>query len=324
MTDSFLGRVPVPILLGITMFFWGAAFNATDIAFDYAPAGIVTFLRAAIATVLLLVLMPVLGGSIPRSGKVWLYALLVGAGSTTLSLAGLGLGTQYAGPAIASVLLNSAPFFAVLFARVSLHERIMLLRAVGLVVGFVGVVIIVLSNPTETGSGGEFVFGVVAVMVGAVGYAAASVVVRWMSVKNVQADLWGFTWAQFLCGTVLLIPFMFLSGDPSTTQWGEPGFWLSMAFLGLGPQLVAYVCFFVALARWPSGRVMAWSFLPPVVAGVIEILRGNIPGAVTLLGMAVTVAGVAIVNHPKAEAPDDHPVATLDPDAEHAVEHPDS
>ena len=68
---------------------------------------------------------------------------------------------------------------------------------------------------------------------------------------------------------------------------------------------------------------MAWSFLPPVVAGVIEILRGNIPGAVTLLGMAVAIVGVAIVNHPKAEGADDHPVATIDPDAEHAVEHPE-
>ncbi len=323
MTDSFMGRIPVPILLGITMFFWGAAFNATDVAFDYAPAGVITLLRAGIATVLLLVLMPVLGGRFPRSRRVWLFALIVGAGSTTLSLAGLGLGTQYAGPAIASVLLNSAPFFAVLFARVSLGERIKLLRGIGLVVGFAGVVIIVLSNPTETGSGGDFIFGVVAVMIGAVGYAAASVVVRWMSVKEIETDLWGFTWAQFLCGTVLLIPFALLSGDPGTTQWGEPGFWAVMAFLGLGPQLIAYVCFFVALARWPSGRVMAWSFLPPVVAGVIEILRGNIPSAVALIGMAVTVVGVAVVNHPKAEAADDHPVATLDPEAEHAVEHPE-
>lgn len=323
MTDSFMGRIPVPILLGITMFFWGAAFNATDVAFDYAPAGVITLLRAGIATVLLLVLMPVLGGKFPRSRRIWLFALIVGAGSTTLSLAGLGLGTQYAGPAIASVLLNSAPFFAVLFARVSLGERIKLLRGIGLVVGFAGVVIIVLSNPTETGSGGDFIFGVVAVMIGAVGYAAASVVVRWMSVKEIETDLWGFTWAQFLCGTVLLIPFALLSGDPGTTQWGEPGFWAVMAFLGLGPQLIAYVCFFVALARWPSGRVMAWSFLPPVVAGVIEILRGNIPSAVALIGMAVTVVGVAVVNHPKAEAADDHPVATLDPEAEHAVEHPE-
>jgi drug/metabolite transporter (DMT)-like permease len=323
MTSSFMGRIPVPLLLGITMFFWGAAFNATDVAFDYAPAGIITFLRAGIATVLLLALMPILGGKFPRSRTVWLFALIVGAGSTTLSLAGLGLGTQYAGPAIASVLLNTAPFFAVLFARISLNERIKLLRAIGLVVGFAGVVIIVLSNPTETGSGGEFVFGVVAVMIGAVGYAIASVVVRYMNVKEIEADLWGFTFAQFLCGSVLLIPFALLSGDPSTTQWSAPGFWASIGFLALGPQLIAYVCFFVALARWPSGRVMAWSFLPPVVAGVIEILRGNIPGAVTLLGMAVAIVGVAIVNHPKAESADDHPVATIDPDAEYAVEHPE-
>jgi drug/metabolite transporter (DMT)-like permease len=323
MTNSFMGRIPVPILLGVTMFFWGAAFNATDVAFDYAPAGVITFMRAGIATVLLLALMPILGGKFPRSRTIWLFALVVGAGSTTLSLAGLGLGTQYAGPAIASVLLNTAPFFAVLFARISLNERIKLLRGIGLVVGFAGVVIIVLSNPTETGSGGEFIFGVVAVMIGAVGYAIASVVVRYMNVKEIVADLWGFTFAQFLCGTILLIPFALLSGDPGSTQWGAPGFWLTMGFLGIGPQLVAYACFFVALARWPSGRVMAWSFLPPVVAGVIEILRGNIPGAVTLLGMAVAIVGVAIVNHPKAESADDHPVATIDPDAEYAVEHPE-
>ena len=91
MTNSFMGRIPVPILLGITMFFWGAAFNATDVAFDYAPAGIITFMRAGIATVLLLALMPILGGKFPRSRTIWLFALVVGAGSTTLSLAGLGL-----------------------------------------------------------------------------------------------------------------------------------------------------------------------------------------------------------------------------------------
>jgi len=312
MTNSFMGRIPVPILLGITMFFWGAAFNATDIAFDYASAGMVTFLRAASATVVLLLLMPLLGGKIPRSRRIWFFALLVGLGSTTLSLSGMGLGTQYAGPAVASVLLNSAPFFAVLFARVTLDERIKMLRAIGMIVGFVGVVIIVLSNPTETGSGGDFIFGVIAVMIGAIGYAAASVIVRYMSVKAIETDLWGFTWAQFLCGTVFIIPFMLLAGDPWSTEWSAPGFWASIAFLGIGAQLIAYVCFFVALARWSSGRVMAWSFLPPVVAGVIEIMRGNIPGAITLIGMAVTVIGVAIVNHPKAEA--EQPVPTIDPE----------
>ena len=69
MNQSFVGRIPVPILLGITMFFWGAAFNATDIAFDYAGAGVITLLRAASATILLLLLLPLLGGKIPQIGR---------------------------------------------------------------------------------------------------------------------------------------------------------------------------------------------------------------------------------------------------------------
>lgn len=284
------------------MLFWGAAFNATDIAFGYTTAGIISISRPIIATIILLPLLPILGSSLPRSPRIWFYALIVGAGSTTLSLIGMGIGTQYAGPAIAAVLLNSAPFFAVLIARAALHERVTTLRATGLIVGFAGVVIIVLSNPGEMGSGGNFIFGVVAVLIGAIGYGSASVFVRWMTVKEIKTDLWGFTTAQFICGAALLIPFAVFYGDPGSTMWGAPGLWGSLAFLGIGSQLIAFVCFFVALARWPSGRVMAWTFLSPVVAGIIEILRGNIPGAITLLGMAVAIVGVGVVNMRRAEA----------------------
>jgi drug/metabolite transporter (DMT)-like permease len=34
---------------------------------------------------------------------------------------------------------------------------------------------------------------------------------------------------------------------------------------------------------------------------VIEIARGNVPGTLTLIGMAIAIIGVAIVNHPRAE-----------------------
>ena len=60
----------------------------------------------------------------------------------------------------------------------------------------------------------------------------------------------------------------------------------------------------LALGRWPGSRVYAWTFLAPVVAVVIEALRGNLPGALTTLGILVVIAGVAIVNLPRAEAPD--------------------
>ncbi len=315
MSSSLLSRLPVPVLLGITMFFWGAAFNATDVALDYTTVGIITISRPVIAGAILLPLLPLLGGRLPRSPRIWLYAALVGLGTTTLALTGLGLGTVYAGPAIAAVLLNTAPFFAVLMARFTLDERIKLIRALGLVTGFAGVVIIVLSNPGDMGSGVEFIYGIGAVMIGASGHAGASVLVRWMSVAKIETDMWGFTTAQFICGAVLSIPVVFLVGDPGTTLWSAPALWGSVAFLGIGSQLIAFICFFAALSRWTSGRVMAWAFLPPVVAATIELLRGNMPGALTLVGMAIAVIGVAIVNHPRAE---DTPVPTIDPE-EHSA-----
>ena len=299
--NGLLGRAPVPVILGVNVVLWGASFNVTDVALGHASAGVVAFSRPLIAAGILLIAMPFAGFSLPRSRNLWLYAAAVGLGSTTITIVGMVIGTEYAGPAVAAVLLNSAPFYAVLMARIALAEKIRLMRALGLFIGFSGVVVIVLSNPISSGSGATLVFGIGAAVIGAIGYAASSVLVRWLSVNDRLSGFWGFTTAQFICGAVFLIPFLLLYGNPGATDWSSGELWASLAFLGIGSQLIAVVLFFVALSRWTSGRVMAWSFLPPVVAAAIEIARGNVPGTLTLIGMAIAIIGVAIVNHPRAE-----------------------
>jgi len=62
------------------------------------------------------------------------------------------------------------------------------------------------------------------------------------------------------------------------------------------------VGFYVALSQWTSARVFAWTFLAPAVAVVIEAVQGNLPGALTTIGLAVVIVGVAAVTHPRAEA----------------------
>jgi drug/metabolite transporter (DMT)-like permease len=70
----------------------------------------------------------------------------------------------------------------------------------------------------------------------------------------------------------------------------------------IGSQVLAYLTFNVALTRWSGSRVYSWAFLAPVVAILIEALRGHLPGALPTIGMAVVVLGIAIVNLPAAEA----------------------
>ena len=64
---------------------------------------------------------------------------------------GLAEGTNRAGPAIAAVLLNTAPFFVAVIGRLALHERVTALRALGLVIGFAGVLTIILAGNSSSG-----------------------------------------------------------------------------------------------------------------------------------------------------------------------------
>ena len=87
----------------------------------------------------------------------------------------------------------------------------------------------------------------------------------------------GITAAQFLCGGVLLLPYLFLSGDLGASDWGSGELWWSIAFIVVGAQVLAYLTFYVALTRWPGSRVYPWAFLAPVVAIVIEALPRQPP-----------------------------------------------
>ncbi len=110
----------------------------------------------------------------------------------------------------------------------------------------------------------------------------------------------GITAAQFLAGGIPLIPLVLLAGG--STDWGRPTLIAQLAYLVIGGQILVYLGFNAALSRWPSTRVYAWTFLVPAVAVLIEAVRGSLPGSSAMIGIALVILGVAIVNHPRAEA----------------------
>jgi drug/metabolite transporter (DMT)-like permease len=108
------------------------------------------------------------------------------------------------------------------------------------------------------------------------------------------------TAAQFLAGAVPLVPAALLAGG--STDWNEPSLLAALAFLVIGGQVLVYVGFNDALARWPPTRVYAWTFVAPASAVLIEAARGNLPGPLATAGIVLVILGVAIVNAPRAEA----------------------
>jgi drug/metabolite transporter (DMT)-like permease len=299
-------RVPVPVLLLVTMVFWGAAFSVTEVALRHTTPAFTAFSRGLFGFLVMLPFLGLYGARLPRTRRLWGFAALMGLGGTTLSLAGLAEGTVRAGPAIAAVLLNTAPFFVAVIGRLALDERVTALRASGLVIGFGGVLTIILAGGSASGE--DVVIGSALTLLGAVGYGCAGLLVRYLSLTGEELDVIGITAASFLCGSILLIPYLLLSGDVWASDWTSLDLWWSTAFIVIGSGVLAYLTFNIALTRWPGSRVYPWAFLSPVVAILIEAFRGNLPGALPTLGMAVVVAGLVIVNLPRAEAPEPEPV----------------
>jgi drug/metabolite transporter (DMT)-like permease len=307
-------RIPVPVLLVTTMLFWGAAFSVTEVALRHTTPAFTAFSRGLFGFLVLLPFLGLFGARLPRTRRLWGFAALMGFGGTSLSLAGLAEGTVRAGPAIAAVLLNTAPFFVAVIGRLALDERVTALRALGLAVGFAGVLTIILAGGSSSGQ--DVVVGAGLTLLGAVGYGSAGLLIRYLSLSGEDFDVVGITAAQFLCGGVILLPYLLLSGDLGGSDWGSPELWWSIAFIVVGAQVLAYLTFYVALTRWPGSRVYPWAFLSPVVAIIIEAFRGNLPGRWSTLGMAVVVAGLVIVNLPAAEAT--IPLSPLEPREEPA------
>jgi drug/metabolite transporter (DMT)-like permease len=291
--------ISVEVVLGVAVVFAGLAYPVTGTALDLTSPALIAVARALVGGLIMLPVLRVVGGALPRDVRGWAWATVIGVCNITITLIAISEGTRLAGAAVASVLLNSAPFFAALLTRVFLGERLSALRAVGLIVGFAGIVVVVVGEPSGEG-GSRVAEGAVVCLIGALAWAAAGLGMRYLSVRDSSFDVWGATTAQFFCGGVLLLPYLAATGAAGT-DWSSAELWAALAFLVVAAQVVTYAGFYFALARWASARVFAWTFLVPAVAVIVEAAQGDLPSGLTVAGMVVVIAGVAMVTHPRAE-----------------------
>ena len=102
----------------------GVVYPVTDAALHHTSPIMIATLRALVGGAVLTVMLPLMRSRLPRTRRLWLWASAIGFGNTTLTQVGISVGTDRAGAAVASVLLNSSPFFVALIARFALGEAI--------------------------------------------------------------------------------------------------------------------------------------------------------------------------------------------------------
>jgi drug/metabolite transporter (DMT)-like permease len=263
---------------------WGASYLLIKIGVDGGlPAPDVAWLRVSIAA-LLLVALAWRAGTLAslRGRRRWLVAFAVAEISIPFPL--IAAGEVHVASSLAAIIIAAVPLIgAVLALRFDHAERPTRLRALGLAVGFAGVVALV--GIDVAGNGSELL-GAGAILVAAVGYSIGPMLVKHRLSGIDPRALMG---ASLSLATLILLPFAALD---MPRRLPSAGAFTAVAALALFCTAAAFVIFTVLIREAGTSRATVITYVNPVIALALGVtVLGERPGTGAVVGLLLILAG---------------------------------
>ena len=281
---------------------WGASFIATKVALqDISPITIVwlRFLMGVLILGLTVLLQKQL--ALPAK-KEWTYFALLGFLGITFHqwLQSNGLQTSEAGTT--AWIVATTPVFMALLGWFLLREKLGWVKISGILLAFVGVLVVVSKGNFASISIGRLgAPGDVLILVSAVNWAVFSALSR-RGLKSHHPSLMMFYVMSFgwLLTSLLFIPTNGLAEVGNLTVDG----WAAVTFLGIFCSGLAYIAWYDALKALTTAQTGVFLYIEPLVAVVVAFfILGEAITFVSLLGGAIIIFGVWLVNRPSRTLP---------------------
>jgi drug/metabolite transporter (DMT)-like permease len=277
-------------LLGLV---WGTSFLWIKIALeDITPFTLAAF-RVLFGVIGLLVVMRVTGHSFPRDRVSLSKFAILSVFQTALPFALISWGETRIASGLASILNGTMPLFTIVIAHFFLHdEKMSLQRLAGLVVGFIGVVVLVSRDLVAEGLQGN-VWGQLAVLAAAVSYAIGLTFNR-KYLRGHQPVVQSAMTLIF--ADVLLWASVLLFERPFTLPT-LPITWFALLWLGLLGSCLAYLLFFYLINAWGATRASVVTYVFPVVGLILGVLflQEHVDWRLAV-GSLLVVASIIVIN----------------------------
>ena len=217
------------LLLGLI---WGGTFMVVAIALEgYGPLT-VACARTTLGAVTLLLLVRIMNRPMPQGALVWRYLLVIGVLNTALPFALLSWGQQYVPSAFAGISMAVLPLIVLPLAHLFSDEKMSTRKTVGVVLGFVGALVLIGPNALDF-SAGSLALPQLACIAASCSYAVSSVLTR----RCPPVDSITLAALALVIGAVCLIPAMLVfEGVPT---WVDGRAAPAIIFLGLVPTAFA-------------------------------------------------------------------------------------
>ncbi|MDQ6822183.1 MAG: EamA family transporter [Actinomycetota bacterium] len=263
---------------------WGVPYLLIRIAVQHGvPPLSLAWARVALGAAVLLTLAWRAGTLRSVRGK-WRWLLMYAVVEISLPFPLIAFGETRVASSLAAIVIATVPLVgAVLAMRFDYSERPTPVRALGLALGFGGVVALV--GIDVAGRPGELL-GTVAILLAAVGYAIGPMVVKH---RLAGLDPRATMGTSLAIASLVLAPAAAL--DPPHAVPGA-GTLAAVAVLGLMCTAAAFVIFTVLISEAGTSRATVITYVNPVVAVTLGVvLLGEHPGAGAVAGLLLILAG---------------------------------
>jgi drug/metabolite transporter (DMT)-like permease len=273
------------LLLAAVAVMWGSSFLFIDIGVDHFRPELVAFLRVAFGAATLAA-VPAARRAVPRSD--WPAIALLGVIWMAIPFLLFPVAQQWIDSSLAGMLNAAAPLFtavvAALFARRLPPGR----QQAGLLIGFLGVVVIGLPS---AGGAHATALGAGLVLLATLLYGIAFNLATPLEQRYGALPV---IWRAQLVALVLLAPVGLASVPGSSFAWSSL---LAVAALGCFGTALAFAAFTTLAGRVGSTRASVSVYFVPLVAIAVGALaRDEAIAAAAMLGTGLVVAGAYLAS----------------------------
>ncbi len=253
-------------LLVLLSVLWGGAYFCVGVAVVELPPLTVVLARVGIAAAILLAVTLFLGHSLPRTLSAWTPFLVMGLLNNAVPFSFLTAGQTIVSVGLAAIINGMTPLFTALVMASFREERLTALRAVGVLLGVAGVILI---SRLDAAVADARLLGIGLCLAATLSYGFAAL---WGRRHLADTPPLKSATCQLLSSTLVMAVVVAIVDRPWTLPMPGAEIWMALGGLALFGTAIAYVVFFEILTRAGASNVMLVTLLMPVTA----LLLGNL------------------------------------------------
>lgn len=275
------------ILLITLSIVWGGSFYFIEKALVYFSFEQVVFFRVFFAALFIFIVLFIKKIQIIFDLKLWVMFFVMGALNNVIPFLAITYAQESITASLASLFNATTPIFTALLAHLlTKDEKLSSIKAVGILIGFIGMIILLLPK----GFGNFELAGIFAIL-GAISYAFAGVFGKKLKDYNPIFNVFGMLSASSI---IMYILFFSSVNSIEINSFYE---FKDLILLAVVSTSIAYIIYFRLLFSVGAVKLLLVTYLIPISASILGIfLLGEVFTLNMLLGAVVIFISLYLIN----------------------------